>query len=219
MPRTFLSDREHDTGPPSPPPPPRRPPPPPPPSPPPPPTPPPTRLAPPPLPKFHPSYLPPGLHHVTTKAANPKKRKGKGEARRIQPLPCRTVPARVPSFVPGPASPRLVYPANTPSSPREQQPGGLGDGTGVCCYLKQYSSAPSLAPWSPADPVCWAVKPGLPLRPRALPLGGSRGPRTPDSGGSKGWGSTCSADLTTGALWSRTVRLRWGGGGSERWRK
>lgn len=138
MPRTFLSDREHDTGPP------------------------PSSFVPagppsssvPPSTQFHPSYLPPGLHHVPTKAANPKKRKGKGEARRIQPLPCRTVPARVPSFVPGPASPRLVSPANTPSSPREQQPGGLGDGTGVCCYLKQYSSAPSLAPWSPADPVC-----------------------------------------------------------------
>lgn len=28
-------------------------------------------------PQFHPSYLPPGLHHVLTKAANPKKRKGK----------------------------------------------------------------------------------------------------------------------------------------------
>lgn len=107
-------------------------------------------------PQFHPSYLPPGLHHVLTKAANPKKRKGKikKKARIIQPLPCRTVLAQVPSFVPGPASPRLACPANTPSSPREQQPAGLGDGTGVWCYLKRYSLAPRMAPWSPADSAC-----------------------------------------------------------------
>lgn len=118
------------------------------------------RPAPPPVfahaPQFHPSYLPPGLHHVLTKAANPKKRKGKikKKVRIIQPLPCRTVLAQVPSFVPGPASPRLACPANTPSSPREQQPAGLGDGTGVWCYLKRYSLAPRMAPWSPADYAC-----------------------------------------------------------------
>ncbi|KAI9523609.1 hypothetical protein NQZ68_026551 [Dissostichus eleginoides] len=94
MPRTFLSDREHDTGP------------------------------------LHP--CPCGVPQLINAP--------------------QTVLAGGPSFVPGPAFPRLVSPANTPSSLREQQPGGLGDGTGVWCYLKQYSWAPSLAPWSPADP-------------------------------------------------------------------
>lgn len=83
-----------------------------------------------------------------------KKRRNKKKARIIQPLPCRTVLAQVPSFVPGPASPRLACPANTPSSRREQQPAGLGDGTGVWCYLKRYSLAPRMAPWSPADSAC-----------------------------------------------------------------
>lgn len=70
----------------------------------------------------------PGPHHVLTKAASQRKEKAEKE-RRIQPLPCRTVLAEVPSIVPGPASPRLVSPKNTPSSPRKQQPHCWGDGT------------------------------------------------------------------------------------------
>lgn len=104
-----------------------------------------------------------------------KKRQNKKKARIIQPLPCRTVLAQVPSFVPGPASPRLACPANTPSSLREQQPAGLGDGTGVWWYLKRYSLAPRMAPWSPADSACWAVKqgrPGPPLASTGTPSGG-----------------------------------------------
>lgn len=76
-----------------------------------------------------PPHLPsPGPHHVLTKAASQRKEKAEKE-RRIQPLPCRTVLAEVPSIVPGPASPRLVSPKNTPSSPRKQQPHCWGDGT------------------------------------------------------------------------------------------
>ncbi|CAB1436978.1 unnamed protein product [Pleuronectes platessa] len=56
MPCTFLSDREHDTEAPC--------------------TPPTPACPRTPL-QFHPSYLPPGLHRVPTKAATPKKRKGK----------------------------------------------------------------------------------------------------------------------------------------------
>lgn len=183
------------------------------------------------------SMPPSSIHHICppasitfpTKASNPKKRKGKKEGRSIQPLPCRTVLAGEPAFVPSPASPRLDSPANTPSSPGEQQPRSLGGGTEEWCYLKQYSLAPSMAPWSPADSVCWAVKrccPGPPLRPRLLPLGGSRGPE-PLTEGPTSQGSLCSTDLTTDALWSGTVRLRWGGGLSthlqrtfkERWIK
>lgn len=95
---------------------------------------------------------PPGPRHVLTKAASQRKEKAEKE-RRIQPLPCRTVLAEVPSIVPGPASPRLVSPKNTPSSPRKQQPRGWGDGTwGV--LLKRYSLDPAMAPWSPADRTC-----------------------------------------------------------------
>lgn len=78
------------------------------------------------------------IHHICNppprspscpyKGSKPRKEKGEKE-RRIQPLPCRTVLAEVPSIVPGPASPRLVSPKNTPSSPRKQQPHGWGDGT------------------------------------------------------------------------------------------
>lgn len=77
---------------------------------------------------IHHICTPSGPHHVPTKAASQRKEKAEKE-RRIQPLPCRTVPAKVPSIVLGPASPRLVSPENTPSSPRKQQPHSLGDGT------------------------------------------------------------------------------------------
>ena len=166
---------------------------------------------------------PNSIHHICPPAsiASPqrqlpqRKEKAKKDGRRIQPLPCRTVLAWGPSFVPGPASPRLVSPANTPSSLGEQRPGGLGDGTGVWFYLKQHSKAPSMAPWSPADPVCWAVKQGHPWPSPCIhrhSLWGAVGTLNSWLRGPQVRGSPWSADLTTEALWSGTVKLRWGGG-------
>lgn len=168
---------------------------------------------------MHPTFIhhicPPGLHHVFTKATGPKEKKRqnkKKKHKRIRPLPCRTVLAQVPSFVPGPAFPRLVCPANTPSSLRKQQPGGLGVGSGVWCYLKRYSLAPGTAPWSPADSTCWAVKrgrPGPPLACTGTPSGGQQGPPDPLTEGPKCPNSPCSADLSTDALQNGTVDPRW----------
>lgn len=88
-----------------------------------------------PMPPLHPctpipsiiSALPPGPRHVPTKAASQRKEKAEKERRIL---------AKVPSIVAGPASPRLVSPKNTPSSPRKQQAHSLGDGTGAVLLSK-----------------------------------------------------------------------------------
>lgn len=131
-------------------------------------------------PQFHPSYLPPSsFHHARTKAANAEKRRIRKKGRRIQPLPCRTVLAKGPPFVPDHAWLCLVSPANTPSSSGEQQPRGLGDGTRVWCYLKHIVRA-SRWPLGHQQTLCVELSNGAtlshPFSPRALPLWGSRGP-------------------------------------------
>lgn len=101
-----------------------------------------------------------------------------------------------------------------PSSLREQQPLRLGGW--VWFWLKQYIvKVPLMAPWSPANPSCWAVKRGGPGHSPCIhrhTLWGAV--RAPNSwlGGPKRRGSPCSADLTTEALSSGTIKLRWGGG-------
>lgn len=62
-----------------------------------------------------------------------------------------------------------------PLLPGNNSPTAGGMELGVCCCLKEYSSGPAMAPWSPADRTCWAVKrgrPGPPLVFTGTPSGG-----------------------------------------------
>lgn len=117
-------------------------------------------------PPFQSSSLPPppstSIHHICPPASikspqrqqTPKKRKGPKQGEKHTATTMHNSADQRTVFCPGSglSSPGLSYKHTLFSGGTTAQ--RLGDGTGVWCYLKQYNLVPSMAPWSPADPVC-----------------------------------------------------------------